>query len=548
MVNRKARKRHPVAYIRDKIYIRQDIASAVDYDSIYDRHIFDERVCRTCPLKDARPVADCYPCRGLVDRVCMYETVLINNKPYIGVPWGDQSTVEEIFDLYYDEVDVVDQRSKPKMPYKLEWVQPLYTGKEVRNGKKTANQAAIVKKWLSVKEGIIEASPRTGKSVIAACIGTTIGLRVLIIAHESHLCHQMANEYVVMTNVAEVAAKNGLKIEDLILHIDTNSKLDIEKIKQACVVSVNYQKFIHTKQRIKLLTDLFGIIFVDECHQASATAFAQFLNSINARYRCGLSATTKRRDGRHVIGRMLIGPVTVKSSTSALIPTLTLIKTGINLPPSAPKPRDGGFKFLARSKTRNKLIVNNVMKDLAEGHPAVIVPVGFKYHIRELYQMFLEEFDNDRTKVIIYEGGVNKKDRLEKFESEGKVMIAQWSMIKQGVTLKKPTCMHLVLPRADGHMFYQLVNRICTPQLKKRKPVVRYYVDDLPLSHGSFKSVFWDEINKFRRGNKPGNPVRYDLEMKQEREFFDMALQSVESRKYNAKTKDTAPVTKSWSF
>lgn len=543
-------KKLPQAIIEDKIYIRPDIADQVDYSSIFERIFYDEKVCRPCPLKDVRPAHECYSCRGFKERIQLHNTKLIKNVPYVGFPWGDQETIEDLFNIEYESKKVRDKRSRTPMPHKLKWVRPLYTGLEKRNGKKTANQVAIVRAWTNEMMGIIKAAPRTGKSTIAAFIGTKLGMKVLIVAHESTLCRQMAQEYVEATNVKEVAEKAGCKVSDLIHHIDTNKGLDIKKIKKACVVSVNYQKFIHTKQRLNLLKDQFGIMFVDECHQASATAFALFVNSINARYRCGLSATPERRDGKNVIGRMLLGPVTVRSSSSALIPTLTLINTGFDLPYSAPKPRDGGFKFLAKSKTRNNLIVKNVMKDLKNGHKGVIVPVGFIYHIKELKELFIKAFDGDASKVVIYKGGVDKEKRLKEFEEKGKVFIAQWSMVKQGVTLKKPTSMHLVLPRADGHMFYQLVNRICTPQEGKRKPIVRWYVDAIPLSHNCFKTVFWDEVVKYVQGNKAGNPVRYIIKPKHATKFFDLAKKEPRKFRVNPKKADPEKVSikNAWRF
>lgn len=511
----------PIAYIREKIYVRRDIAEEVDYRRIFSRDIFKETKCASCINREFRPNDLCWGCNGWTDHVEMYEVKRIKGVEYVGVPWGDQKAIENIFDFDFDDRGVKDQRATPPMPHKLKWVKPLYTGNEKINGMKTANQVGIVHEWVKHRGGIIEASPRTGKSTMAAYIGTRLGLRVLIVTHDTALSKQMANEYIQMTNVKKVAERKGLKVEDLVLLIEKPSQITREKLENACVVAVNYQKFIYSKKRVKLMRKMFGIMFVDEVHQASATAYANFVNSIAARYRCGLSATPERRDGRHVIGRMLIGPVVVRSATSAMIPGLSLVKTGIGLPPSAGKPRDGGLKYLATSMTRNKMIVDNVMKDLEDGHEGVIIPVGSLEHMRTLRELFIKRFNDDKP-VLTYYGGINKQKRIEEFEQRGKVLIAMWQMIKQGVTLKKPTSMHLVLPRADGHMFYQLTNRVCTPVEGKRKPIIRIYVDEVGISRGCFNLILFNEILPRRRGNKDRKSVRYDVTPQELTRFMNL--------------------------
>jgi hypothetical protein len=542
---------HPIAYIREKIYIRSDIASDVDYRTIFDRHFYKEKDCSFCAFIEERPSEVCFTCRSYLGSTVLYEEKLIKGMPYVGVPWGDQLTIEKIFNIDYDDDDVVDQRAAPKMPHKLKWVKPLYTGREIVNGAKTANQVRIVEEWAEKRHGIIQASPRTGKSTCAAYIGTRMGLRVLITAHESTLCRQMAREYIAMTNVEKVARRKGLNVKELIYHIDDNEPISRARLKKACVVSVNYQKFIRDPRKARILRNLFGILFVDEVHQASATSFAEFVNRINARYRCGLSATPDRRDRKHIIGRMLIGPVTVVSDTMALIPRLSIIQTGVSLPPAlaADPPRDGGFGYLSVAKRRNVMIVENVMADLAKGHTGIIVPVGGRKHLSELRDMFVEAFDGDKSKVVTYYGGANKEKKIADFEKDGKVLVAMWQMVKQGITLKKASCLHIVLPRSDPQMFYQLANRVCTPFEGKPSPEIRIYIDDLGISRGCFNAIFWEEILKHLKGRKNVKTVRYYISKKDELQFFSIARSKTTVSRTNTKGagSSVAPVRR-WRF
>jgi superfamily II DNA or RNA helicase len=63
----------------------------------------------------------------------------------------------------------------------------------------------------------------------------------------------------------------------------------------------------------------YGQVIVDECHHLPAVSFERVLASAKARYIVGLTATPQRRDGRHPITQMQLGPVrfTVNAKTQA---------------------------------------------------------------------------------------------------------------------------------------------------------------------------------------------------------------------------------------
>src|SRR3984893_7647837 len=63
------------------------------------------------------------------------------------------------------------------------------------------------------------------------------------------------------------------------------------------------------KEKVDDLVAGYGHVIVDECHHVSASSFERVLSEVKARYLIGLTATPQRRDGRHPITEMRIGPI-----------------------------------------------------------------------------------------------------------------------------------------------------------------------------------------------------------------------------------------------
>jgi len=56
----------------------------------------------------------------------------------------------------------------------------------------------------------------------------------------------------------------------------------------------------------------YGQVIVDECHHVSAVRFEEILKGSPAKYKYGLTATLKRKDGKDRIVLMQLGPVRYK--------------------------------------------------------------------------------------------------------------------------------------------------------------------------------------------------------------------------------------------
>lgn len=507
-----SRKKPPKLILTQTALVHPKLAANVDVDSVFTRRVYNESNCMRCNNFDERHNYLCDGCPNYLERIILWDVKRIKGIDYVSVPVGHRKFIEGTFNVDYDSVNTLDLRATPEMPTLLEFRYKLFKEGDTFEGRPATDQVTLVNKWARAKGGFITAAPRSGKTVMATYIAVRVKLRTLVIAHESTLLDQFRRTFIDATDAPQQAKRLGLEIEDIIYQIPDNpKKMSVERIQQASVVLVNYQKFIFNKKRIKqFLHNNFGLLVVDEAHQGSASRYAQFINSINSRYRLALSATPSRKDGRHFVGHMLMGPVVAESFTSALLPEIDVVETKVSSSKNFTLWHHF-MKFIETHDKRNDLIARHVEDDLKKkSHTCIIIPVRTKRHMQILEQRLSMVVGSHRIAKL--HAGVDKEKILRQVETKKiKILIAIDRMIKQGVDFKRPTCLYLTYPMSDGNMFYQLANRPCTPVEGKRQPVVKYFLDNMGQSIGCWKSLFYKEINLHIPGNKNNNHLRYLL-------------------------------------
>lgn len=509
--------------IKNKIYIpEEDILEDCLRDH-YEIEMFNEQACSRCPYRKDRPNVYCEACGAYEGILRLWGRVTIKGKTYYTIPSGNIKRASKFtgidFSIYKD------LRCQTPFSNPLKWTGKLRHG-EIINDVQSANQVEIVEKWLSEDKryGFIQAPPRTGKTVIANNISMQLGVKTLVIAHQNELLVNFMDSLKRDTNLLELQQETGKQIAKIM-----ESKKDLEK-EDYDILMFTYQSFIREANEEdikKYLKGHYGLIIVDEAHQAGATAYAKFLGKLDARYRLGMSATPLRKDALNFVLLNLIGPTTVKSESTGLIPRIEILETGI-------KSKYNyslfvkAYQFLQKSEERNKLILKEVIKDLKAGHNCIIIPVDSKNHMKALVDSINQHFMEDIA-LGYWRGVENRKDILKEIDAgKYKVVVAIKSMIKQGIDLKVPTMLYLQIgmsasPQPIGApMFYQMANRVCTPFSGKREPVVKIFIDELPQSYGCFASLFSKEI-------KPGlaAPVDGKPKYKMSKKAFEYAASIV---------------------
>lgn len=505
-----------VGVIKDKVYIpEQDITDKSLLHKYFEVNDFDERACERCSYKNDRPCDYCEACDAFGGIIKMWNTENINQKRYISIPKANMIRNYKIFGIDFSQYK--DCRCVKKFETDVQWTGILREG-EIVNDVPSANQVKITEEWLHPKRryGFILAPPRTGKSVLSTNIACRIGMKTLVIAHQKELLQNFYKSWMRDTNIQQLEQQLGRKLIKIIE--EPSSEIDPEEIKNYEVVLINYQKFIRPETREALIKKVirgnFGLAIVDEAHQGGADAYGQFLNSLDCRYVLALSATPMRKDSKNQVLLQVLGPVTVKSETTGLIPRVEILETGIK---STKKYGIWAYamKFLQQNEQRNKLILKEVVRDL-QTHKCIIIPVDSKAHMTCLVDSINNHFAEPIA--IGYWRGVKNRDSIFAEIDSGKyrVVVAIKGMIKQGIDLLSPSMIYVQSPMSAAKQpigapfFYQMGNRVATPYVGKIEPVIKVFVDGISESYGCFMSLMTKEIKPGLVAKENGRP-RYKI-------------------------------------
>lgn len=498
----------------------------------YELSIYNEDVCRRCQFVQHRPVGECDGCPANTS-IRMWKQRVINGRSCFVFPVGDLDKIAS--DHNIDEI--IDLRPRIPMDNDIKFIGKLHTG-DIVNRRQTVDQRSLISQWFKAKGGIICSPPGSGKTVMACAIACLVKLKTLIIAHQQELLDQFYRTFMGDGTRAPLTNIPDMPNPKSIIRIIRNMK-DLED--NPDIALVNYQKFIRESgpDRIKMLNGRYSLLVNDEVHHGSADAYSRFLGALDMRYRVGLTATPDRRDGRSKLSYNFIGKVSaIAEQGVSMPPAIKLFETGVK-EPAIHKTWHGGNKFLANSKVRNAMIVNQVFIDLEMRKPpyqSIIIPVDYISHAKKIKDLInndprAEKWANkDGIVAEVFSSKSNRKKVISGVEDNSiKVLVSIRSMIKEGIDLTPPSIIYMVVPMGategvGSPLCYQMALRVSRWGKDKPQPIIRYFLDGTMWSYNCWKSVFWKELLPGLKGSKP--------KYKMEKDEFERAIMVAKSKKY----------------
>lgn len=488
--------------VRPKILITSRIwipKSEVDMRSIkknYITNMYNQQACKLCDNFPERHNYLCDSCPAFLERIVLFDSKLIQGKPYVGLPLGDKKNIERKARIDFKEFKVVDKRTLAPFTYPIKFTAKLRPVQE-----------KLVEDFLQHKYGMLVAPPRTGKTVTSLYISLQLGQRTLVMASqhefltqfEDHIHGNEKEGIPKCTNLPELEKKHELKLYGF-------PKTDAD-FKNFQFLLMTYQAFIsekNGKNRLALIKDNVGTLFIDEAHKSNATCFARTVSSIRTRYKFGCSGTVQRKDKREFIAEALLGPINATTSIEALIPTVYVHHTTVEGRKYAPGPASWVYatQYLAGHKKRNALIVDRVIKDLTNGHN-IVIPVTFKNHVLELQNLINTAYGSNICGTFMGGGGKkNTEDRKNTLslvkENKLRVTVGIRSLLQLGLNVPSWSCIVECMPISNEPNLKQETARICTPKEGKRPPIIRLFVDlNQPQSAGCARSSI-GHMKKFK--------------------------------------------------
>jgi len=487
--------------------------------SRYRIELYNDKMCKDCEnfQNGDRGNDLCHTCEGEIARYKLYKE---HNSDYWSLPQGDFNSLASVLDRKGIQYKLVDKRKEIPFKYPIKFTGKLFGPNYVdENGYPRTDQVKLVNKWMKIKNGMIRARPRAGKTVVSTKLVCELGQKTVILADRFELLKQFYKTYMgdktknrkPMSNIPRLRRETGKEIIRLAMKAS-----DLKNLDDVDILLVNYQKYVRKPELFaQLVNGRFSVLVVDEAHGAGAQGYLRVIANCNVKHRISLTATPRRKDNRHILIQRIMGQVVASSKTISLTPEVVFKHSRFS-PPRLYKMWHHALAWISSNIDMQKEIVQQVFKDLRDGHEVIIIPLDRKKQIDKLVKMINHQAKINRMKkkekwpknlAIKYYDGVDRDTVLEQVDKPGPtVLIAMRSMIKQGIDFNRPSMLYVYVPMSastdketGAPAFEQLSMRVATPY-KKPRPMVRVWAHNISFFRSCNAGLFWQEIWPNRQG------------------------------------------------
>jgi len=311
--------------------------------------------------------------------------------------------------------------------------------------------------------GTLVAPTGAGKTVMGLYVVAGRKQKTLIIVHTKDLAHQWVERIHTFLDVKE--SDVGM--------IGAGKKKVGKKITVGLVQSIY--------SRIDELSNEFGNIVQDECHRTPSRSMSEAVNGFNARYKLGLTATPKRRDGLTKLIFWYLGDIRHEVNKKMLVdeghimmPWFILKNTEF-IPEKDPvEEYSAMLKELTEDQERNNLIVT----DISRQNKTCLIISDRTAHLKELQRSLKNRYKINSELLIGPTPNDERAEIISKVNSgKCQFLFATGQLIGEGFDCKNLDRLFITTPIKFSGRVLQYIGRIMRPADGKDRPIVYDYVD-----------------------------------------------------------------------
>jgi len=332
--------------------------------------------------------------------------------------------------------------------------------------------------------GVIVAPPGSGKTVVGLKIIADKQQPALIIVHRKQLAEQWMERIqgflgLAKNEIGQIGQgkyKTGMKV--MVATIQSLAKA-LEKPESTG------------------LKNAFGTILVDECHHVPAETFRDTIDKLHTFYLYGLTATPFRKYNDSKLIFLYLGDILTEITPQEIgihrTAKVIVRETELDVPFNVKTDKfETLSKVLVHDSARNRLILNDIKRELDAGRKAVIITER-KEHIEALHQYLKQSFE-----IVTLTGEDSESARTAKWKilNEGnyQALLTTGQFFGEGTDLSNATCLFLVYPFSFEGKLIQYIGRVQRGELA---PVIYDYHDrSIEYLHRLFlkRNVYYRKI------------------------------------------------------
>lgn len=334
--------------------------------------------------------------------------------------------------------EIVDNRTFKQLDYELPFSGTL----------RSEQQEAVDKFFIKgrARSGVLQAKCGFGKTFAGCAIIARNRTKTLILVHTTLLFNQWVKELKQLLPGIPIGmiGDGNYNIQD---------------------ITVAIYKSAHN--RLPELSTKFSTLIVDECHMAPANMFSRVVNYINAKIKIGISATPKRKDGKHVLLKEFFSPFLVEAIDSRIQDTVRVkvAQTDFPFPIIDPK-RDWakGLTKIGENKRYLEFIAEKATQDIANGRCPLIL--GERVAMLEALQAMI-------TDSVLMIGATSDRDNILSQVGKRYKTVLTTKIFDEGVSCHRLDTLYLTCPSNNPTKLEQRIGRIEREHEDAQFPLVR---------------------------------------------------------------------------
>lgn len=334
-------------------------------------------------------------------------------------------------DLIPEYYDIIDKRVEVPVefpPFKFDLrpsQQAIY---------EEINSNAFINAWTSF-----------GKTFTALAIAGKLSQKTLIVVHTLALRDQWAKEVEKVYGISPSIIGSG------------KSNFD------GPIVIGNIQTL--TKMPREVLNKSFGAIITDECHHIPSKTFSTLIDANHAKFKIGLSASSKRKDGLHVLFSDYFSKKTFTPPRENYVtPTIHRVSVPIRVADGAQSWAEK-VNDLCISEDYQRYVSLIAASYAAKGHKVLVVASRTK---------LLEACSELTPNSVCVIGATKDRDTLINKVKHGQadVLYGSTNIFSEGISVNELSCLILGTPINNAPLLEQLIGRVIRKHPNKPSPII----------------------------------------------------------------------------
>ena len=381
------------------------------------------------------------------------------DEKYLNLPRGTYDYLESLCNVNNIEIISKDER---------------FVGNKIEvkfNGSLREEQQIAIDHMLKYDNGILCAPTGFGKTVIGCKLIAERKVNTLILVNKIQLLNQWKDrikEFLDVKEVGEISSKKK----------NITNVIDVVSIKS-----------LWNNGNVLDIAKNYGMIIIDECHHTAAYTFEQAINTGNAKYVYGISATPERENGHTPIIKMQCGDIrykvdSLKFNKKLNIPMKVIAKkshlnfTNQNIDNYELNEIND---LIAKDIIRSENIIKDIKKEYDNGKNILVLTERL-----ELMNYIYDKLSKYTNNIFKYYGGIGKKVLKSYMElnnqinenKDNKIIVATGSYIGEGFDDSKLDVLFLTMPISGQTRVTQYAGRLHRQDSNKKEILIYDYIDD----------------------------------------------------------------------